>query len=1336
MFSLVIFSGFFSLTLCAPQYVFVSESKTWGEAQKYCRDKYTDLATVENQQQTIQLMDTVNNDSIDLAWIGLYDDLNSWKWTLEDSDFFKAGEKDFRNWYNQGPGYYGAQSLCVYINNGIWYTASCSSAFYPTVCYDGRENAGTKYVFIYQYRTWAEAQSYCREHHTDLISIRNDAENQKIQYLLRNIYYYNIWIGLYRTWSWSDQSNSSFTYWSTYQPDTSGSCTTVSFSDSGKWTDENCNYAFPFICYSASASSRQYHFVNESKSWTEAQTYCRQNYTDLATIDNMDEMNRLINTVNGSYSGSAWIGLYGDINNWRWSLENNDFYQKGEKDFRNWYHEPDNNGGNQLCAYMSSGNWYDLSCDNILPFVCYDGRETATERYIFIYNWRTWSEARKYCRDHYTDLANVRNQTENQIIWGKTWGYGVWIGLYRNRIWSNSQNTTYQNWRPQIPGLPAQPDNGNSQYSEYGFQHCTAVSFRYSGRWTDEMCLSSMPFFCYSRSCTQSSCTREYHFVSESKSWTEAQTYCRQNYTDLATIDNMDEMNRLIKTIRGTYFGSTWIGLYDDINSWKWSLDNAALDGGFKSWYVQKPLNSYGQSLCVYMSYYQGTWSEAFCSNQYPFVCYDGRVNASSSYVFVYQFKPWSEAQSYCREHHTDLVSIRNEIENYRVKSLLQYYSVAWIGLYRTRSWSDQSNSSFSNWRTGQPDNAGNSQYCTAVSFSDSGSWTDENCNIALPFVCYSASASSRQYHFVNESKSWTEAQTYCRQNYTDLATIDNMEEMNRLINTVNGRYNGSAWIGLYDDINSWRWSLENNDFYQEGERDFRNWYHEPDNYGGNQLCVYMNYNGKWYDISCDSMVPFVCYDGRETAIQQYIRINNLTNWSEARRYCRDHYTDLANVRNQTENQRILEIAVGGVWIGLYRNRIWSNGQNTKYEDWRPAIPYSQQQPDNGIYEYAQWFSQHCTAVSFSHLGRWTDENCLSSMPFICYSRSCTQSSCTHQYHFVSANKTWTEAQTYCRQNYIDLATIDNMEEMNRLIKTVHRTYGKAWIGLYDDINSWRWSVDNTSLDGGFKSWYVQQPVNVNGQSLCVYMSYTQGIWSESPCHYTYRFVCYDGRVNASASYVFVYQYKTWSEAQSYCREHHTDLVSIRNEIENYRVQLLLQYYSVAWIGLYRTRSWSDQSNSSFSNWKTGQPDNAGNSQYCTAVSFSDSGNWTDENCNIALPFICYSASASSRQYHFVNESKSWTEAQTYCRQNYTDLATIDNMDEMNRLINTVNGRYNGSAWIGLYDDINSWRWSLENNDFYQKGERDFRNWYHEPDHGGYADNMQKKRHSEICPCI
>ncbi|XDV38532.1 hypothetical protein PO909_007908, partial [Leuciscus waleckii] len=982
-------TGFITFTLSVPQYVFVNESKTWAEAQRYCRDKYTDLASIENEQQTVQLLDTVNDDSIDLAWIGLYDDLNSWKWTLEDSDFFNEGRKDFRNWYNQGPNNYGGQSLCVYMYSGIWYTTSCSNTS-PFICYDGRQNASASYVWVYMYKTWTEAQSYCREHHTDLVSIRNETENQKIQFLFQNYNYYNVWIGLYRTRSWSDQSNSSFSNWTTGQPDNAGSCTVVSFSDSGKWADENCNYVFPFICYSVSSltSSRQYHFVNESKTWTEAQRHCRQNYTDLATIDNMEEMNRLINTVNGSYNGSAWIGLYDDVNSWRWSLEDNDFYQEGERDFRNFYHEPDNSGGKDLCVYINyDGKWYDISCDYTLPFVCYDGRVNATQRYVGIYNRKTWSEARRYCRDHYTDLANVRNQTENQRILERAGG-GVWIGLYRNRVWSNGQITKYEDWRPQIPYSSQQPDNGQYDYGQWFSQQCTAVSFSHLGRWTDENCLSSMPFICFNRTCTQSSCTHQYHFVNESKTWTEAQRHCREKYTDLATIDNMEEMNRLFKTVRRTYYGKAWIGLYDDLNSWKWSLDNATLGGGFKSWYVQQPVNSGGQSLCLYMSYYWGVWREIPCYYTLPFVCYDGRVNASTSYVFVYQYTNWTEAQRYCREHHTDLVSIRNETENLKLQSLLQYYSSFWIGLYRTRSWSDQSNSSFSNWRTGQPDNAGNSEYCTAVSFSDSGSWTDENCNTALPFICYSALASSHQYHFVNESKTWTEAQRHCRENYTDLATIDNMEEMNSLIDPVNGSYNGSAWIGLYDDVNSWRWSLENNDFYQEGERDFRNWYHEPNN-GANEMCVYMDYNGNWFDSSCESYFTFVCYNGRENASQNYVFVYEGKTWTEAQSYCREKYTDLASVRNETEHQQILNVThyfSSYVWIGLHRNRLWSDQSNSSFTYWLPYTPGVLAQPDNGANVPGQQGAQHCTAVSLKYFGQWTDEGCFASLPFFCYS--------------------------------------------------------------------------------------------------------------------------------------------------------------------------------------------------------------------------------------------------------------------------------------------------------------------------------------------------------------
>ncbi|KAG7320829.1 hypothetical protein KOW79_015244 [Hemibagrus wyckioides] len=1179
MYQLLLLLGVFSLSVCLPRhYHFINENKTWYEAQRYCRENYDDLASINNTAEELAVSEITDIWKYNRSWIGLYDDLNSWKWSLDDDSVYKEGERSFRNWYIQKPRDWYGISLCVYLSNydGVWWDTSCSTML-PFICYDGRVNASERYVPIYQNMNWTEAQRYCREHYTDLTSVRNETENQKIRSIFNNTYYAPLWIGLYRTRSWSDKSNSSFSNWKPGQPDNyrqNESCTAVSFNDSGKWTDENCSQAIPLICYSTMPSlpSHQYHFVNVNMTWTEAQRYCRENYTDLATIDNMEEMNTLLDTVNGIYSGLAWIGLYGDEDSWTWSLDDDAFYQEGERAFRGWYHQPDNYIGNEMCVYIGSdGTWFDGDCRAYLPFVCYDGMN-GTENYTWINQPMPWTKAQQYCREHYTDLASVRNQTDNQQILNFIGGSPTWIGLYRTRLWSDKQESTYENWRP---ATYKQPDNGIYNPWEYGNQHCTAVSFRDSGHWTDENCLSTFPFICYNKFCTGSSCTlHQYHFVNENKTWTEAQRYCRENYTDLATIDNMEEMNSLLNTVNGSYSGLAWIGLYDDLNSWKWSLDNNSFyqngESNFSNWYINNQGNWNGNNLCVYFTYY-AEWWDTSCSTKRPFICFDGRVNASDEYVPVYQQMNWTEAQRYCREHYTDLTSVRSETENQKIRSLFvdynddndyyfyyyyYYYSGFWIGMYRTSLWSDQSNSSFSNWKPGQPDNYSQNKSCAAVSFNNDyyyGKWTDENCDQAFPFLCYStmSSNSSHQYWFVNENKTWTEAQRYCRENYTDLATIDNMEEMNTLLDTVNGSYSDLAWIGLYGDENSWRWSLDDDAFYQEGERDFRGWSHQPDNYNGKEMCVYMTSDGTWSDGVCNNYFPFVCYDGRN-GTENYTFINQYMFWTQAQHYCRVYYTDLASVRNQADNEQILNLTHGSnAWIGLYRTRLWSDKQESTYENWRPATPSVPEQPDNGANVYWEYGFQHCTAVSLTDSGYWTDESCLTTIPFFCYKKSCTASSCSlYQYHFINENKTWTEAQRYCRDKYTDLATVNNMEDVKSLLNTVYGIYsGSAWIGLYDDLKSWKWSLDDASFystgEKDFRSWYINKPRNWNGNNLCAYFSGYSISWTEASCSLTLPFICFDGRVNASESYVLITQYMNWTEAQSYCREHYTDLMKI-----------------------------------------------------------------------------------------------------------------------------------------------------------------------------------------------
>ncbi|XP_062373033.1 macrophage mannose receptor 1-like [Sardina pilchardus] len=231
-------------------------------------------------------------------------------------------------------------------------------------------------------------------------------------------------------------------------------------------------------------------------------------------------------------------------------------------------------------------------------------------------------------------------------------------------------------------------------------------------------------------------------------------------------------------------------------------------------------------------------------------------------------------------------------------------------------------------------------------------------------------------------------------------------------------------------------------------------------------------------------------------------------------------------------------------------------------------------------------------------------------------------SALSHQYHFVNESKTWSEAQSYCRANYTDLATLYNTDDVNALTQLGSQT-GSAWIGLHDDVqNSWRWSITDSSFYGPgettYRNWSPAEPNNFRGKELCVDM-HPVGTWNDIPCDYNYPFVCY----GVNDTYVLNTTQLSWNDAQASCRANYIDLASIRNSTENQKVHDAANGNTV-YIGLNRTRLWSDGSDSSFRYWKSGQPDNANGNQYCTA--FSDSGHWTDENCNTTRPFFCYSA--------------------------------------------------------------------------------------------------------------
>uniref|UniRef100_A0A669D767 C-type lectin domain-containing protein n=1 Tax=Oreochromis niloticus TaxID=8128 RepID=A0A669D767_ORENI len=55
-------------------------------------------------------------------------------------------------------------------------------------------------------------------------------------------------------------------------------------------------------------------------------------------------------------------------------------------------------------------------------------------------------------------------------------------------------------------------------------------------------------------------------------------------------------------------------------------------------------------------------------------------------YVYIKKKKSWNEAQSFCREHHTDLAPVSNEQDNLKLGKLGNSNDYIWIGLKKNSS--------------------------------------------------------------------------------------------------------------------------------------------------------------------------------------------------------------------------------------------------------------------------------------------------------------------------------------------------------------------------------------------------------------------------------------------------------------------------------------------------------------------------------------------------------------------------------------------------------------------------------------------------------------------------
>ncbi|XP_076145745.1 macrophage mannose receptor 1-like isoform X2 [Alosa pseudoharengus] len=208
---------------------------------------------------------------------------------------------------------------------------------------------------------------------------------------------------------------------------------------------------FSGLCSLSSSVPRQFHVVKEEKNWTEAQQYCREELTDLATIDDMTEMEKVKSIIHEAGAEKAWIGLKQGSSlkwQWQWSLADRNFYRENETEFRNWgINQP--GGETEKCVNLYEGKWHDLHCSQPRPFICYD------DKLVLVRESKTWTEELQYCREHHVDLVSVTSERVQRWVSERAKGAStahVWLGLRHacglGWFWVCGENVCYSNWAP------------------------------------------------------------------------------------------------------------------------------------------------------------------------------------------------------------------------------------------------------------------------------------------------------------------------------------------------------------------------------------------------------------------------------------------------------------------------------------------------------------------------------------------------------------------------------------------------------------------------------------------------------------------------------------------------------------------------------------------------------------------------------------------------------------------------------------------------------------------------------------------------------------------------
>ncbi|XP_074539361.1 uncharacterized protein LOC141800597 [Halichoeres trimaculatus] len=352
------------------------------------------------------------------------------------------------------------------------------------------------------------------------------------------------------------------------------------------------------------------------------------------------------------------------------------------------------------------------------------------------------------------------------------------------------------------------------------------------------------------------------------------------------------------------------------------------------------------------------------------------------------------------------------------------------------------------------------------------GKWFESECGIKRSFVCQ-GKVESGGHIFVAETKSWRDAQDYCRSSSSELVSIHSEEE-NEAVRNISVSQN--VWIGLFKD--PWEWC--------DGSKStFRFWKPSQPNYFEGQNCVaaVLRNDGKWNDLKCEGRRDFICRGAMKvftaTTIKPSTQLSqttsevptNLTSFPNTSHEFTIHFNVTSFNQSNTASATSEEATTVKAPI-QNTTELTLSTLSTKLNNAATEMPNVtvEQVPSSTTVEATSSDVSTATTQTVTSAKTSTQKDSTTQLPTL----KPTEDSLSWppgNMILIKKNLTWTDAMTYCRRYHIDLVHITSKHIQEKVAEEVkNSTSPHVWLGLRYacNLNFWFWISSST---GCYQNW-------------------------------------------------------------------------------------------------------------------------------------------------------------------------------------------------------------------------------------------------------------------------